>query len=486
MPAQASIFARHVRDAMSAPPLMLPLGMECGAAVARMAALAASCAAVVDANGRPIGLLTDQDVTRRIAFQVPSGAPVEAVMNRSVPTVQGSDRLFRAVARMRHQRLRQLLVTDETGHAIGLLDLDAALSLTADGLVRQMDLLAQEDTIAGLRSIKAAEPQLARAMLDDGVPAAEIQAFLTEINRDLYCRIVGRAVAAMADEGWGAPPVAFGVLVMGSAGRGESLLDPDQDNGFVLGDYPDAEHGPIDRFFLELAERMTRDLDAIGVRYCKGGVMATNPLWRKTLTQWRDQIAFWAKRRAGGTTLLADIFFDFQPVYGDMALSAALRRHGAEALRRERALLHSMADDDTTAAIALDMFGRLSREGDDSPHRGRTELKVRARQPLTACVRLLALAAGIEDTSTLRRLERMGALGRMARTDVEDLVDAYDHITTLMLRQQIADHDAGIPLGGYVDTQPLTQRERARLHDALKAIDRLRKRTQMDLLGQAL
>ena len=95
MPAQASFFARHVRDAMSAPPLMLPLGMECGAAVARMAALAASCAAVVDAEGRPIGLLTDQDVTRRIAFQVPSGAPVEATPSTSSSTSHQFDGTIR-------------------------------------------------------------------------------------------------------------------------------------------------------------------------------------------------------------------------------------------------------------------------------------------------------------------------------------------------------------------------------------------------------
>ena len=29
---------------------------------------------------------------------------------------------------------------------------------------------------------------------------------------------------------------------MGSGGRGESYLFPDQDNGFILADYPDAEH----------------------------------------------------------------------------------------------------------------------------------------------------------------------------------------------------------------------------------------------------
>ena len=62
----------------------------------------------------------------------------------------------------------------------------------------------------------------------------------------------------------GAPPVPFCVIVMGSGGRGESYLYPDQDNGFILDDYPDDQHTELDAFFIKLAERMTRDLDMVG------------------------------------------------------------------------------------------------------------------------------------------------------------------------------------------------------------------------------
>jgi signal-transduction protein with cAMP-binding, CBS, and nucleotidyltransferase domain len=353
-------------------------------------------------------------------------------------------------------------------------------------MVRRMDLLARDDSIAGLKSVKLAQAGMARELLDEHVPAPEIQVFLTDINRDLYCRVIDRALAAMEDEGWGAPPVSLCVLIMGSGGRGENLLDPDQDNGFVLADYPDDAHWSIDRFFVELAERMTRDLDAIGIPFCKGGVMATNPLWRKTLPQWQDQIAFWARRRTGGTTLLADIFFDFQPVHGDPSLSAKLRHYVSDLLRRHRALLQCMADDDTVGGVALSLFGRLAKEGVDSLNRGRIELKIHARQPLVGFVRLLALASGIEETPTLRRIERLGELGVIVRGDIDDLVDAYHHVATLMLRQQVADIEAGRLPGEYVEADRLTARERTRLHGALRAIDRLRKRTQMDLVGQAL
>ena len=480
------LFRSRVSDAMSPPPLTLPPGTDCGAAVARMAALAAPCAAVTDDGGRPIGLLTDQDVARRIAFQVPPGAPVESVMTRAVPSVQASDRLYHALARMRRQRLRQMLVTDRDGRAVGMLELDAALAATADLLMRRLERLTREDGIAGWRAIKQAQVEIARDMLDDHVPAPDIQDFLSEMNADLYRQIVDRALAAMADEGWDAPPVAFTVLLMGSGGRGENFLDPDQDNGFVLADYPDEAHGPIDRFFLELADRMTRDLDAIGIPYCQGGVMATNPLWRKSLTQWQDQTALWARRRSSGATLLADIFFDFQPVHGDTDMAAMLRAHVCALARRNKPLLQSMAHDDTVRGVALNLFGRLATEGAESVHRGRIELKMHARLPLVGCVRLLALARGIDATPTLKRIERLGEAGVLVPGDVDGLVDAHRHIAHLILRQQVTDIEAGRLPGVHVEAQRLTKQERGRLVEALRAIDRLRKRTQIDLLGQEI
>lgn len=480
------IFRSLVSDAMSPPPLALAPGTACGAAVARMAALAAPCAAVTDASGRPIGLLTDQDVARRIAFQVPAGAPVEAVMTRSVPSVQASDRLYHAVARMRRLRLRHLVVTDRDGRAVGMLDLDAALAATAGTLVRRIERLAHEDSMAGWRAIKQQEAVIARDMLDDHIPATEIQEFLTDINGDLYGQIVDRALAAMADEGWGKPPVAFTVLLMGSGGRGENFLDPDQDNGFVLDDYPDEAHGSIDRFFLELAERMTRDLDAIGIPFCAGAVMATNPLWRKSLTQWREQTELWARRRSGGATLLADIFFDFQPVHGDATMAATLRRHVCDLARKSRLLLQSMAHDDTVRGVALNLFGRLATEGVESIHRGRIELKMHARLPLVGCIRLLALAQGIEETPTLARIRRLGEAGVLVQGDVDGLVDAHRCIAHLILRQQVTDIEAGRLPGVHVEADRLTAQERNRLHEALRAIDRLRKRTQIDLIGQQI
>ena len=55
---------------------------------------------------------------------------------------------------------------------------------------------------------------------------------------------------------------------------------------------------------------MTRDLDKVGIPLCKGNVMATNPVWRKSATQWRDQISQWCRRQSFVALRFSDILVD--------------------------------------------------------------------------------------------------------------------------------------------------------------------------------
>ena len=115
-------------------------------------------------------------------------------------------------------------------------------------------------------------------------------------------------------EGLGPPPVPYAVLVLGSAGRGESQLAADQDNAIVYAQ--GSEGGPEDRYFEALAGHMSGILDAAGVPLCKGGVMARNRDWRKSVADWQATIDGWVRRQRPQDLLNVDIFFDAVPVHG--------------------------------------------------------------------------------------------------------------------------------------------------------------------------
>ena len=478
MQSQTAIFSKLVKDFMRRVPLAVDAGVACARVIERLAQEDASSATVTDGQGRPLGIVTEQDITRRVAFQALPGTPVDDVMTAPVMTIPSDEYLYYAIARMRRHGLRHMPVVDGAGGLVGMLDLHDALAIAAERLVGQIDILTRDDSVDGLKQIKAAQVELAAQLLEDNLPAPEIQALLTHVNRDIYSRLVDLALSAMDADGYGPPPVDFCVVVMGSGGRGENFLYPDQDNGFILADYPDDRHGEIDSWFIELAERLTGDLDAVGIPLCRGYVMATNPLWRKTLTQWKEQIALWSRKRNPTALRLCDIFFDFRGAWGDAAMAEELRAVVTRITRANPAFLRDMYADDAEHGIALGFFGRFITERKEKEHKGKINLKHTGTLPLVESVRLLALREGVEELSTLGRLRVLHGKGILDGDEYDYLVGAYTLITRLLLRQQIADFKAGVPVSNYVDPKFMTERERDMLVDSFKAIRALRGRVK--------
>jgi CBS domain-containing protein len=481
---RTSIFSKLIGDFVGPLPLLVAPDTSLRETIGRMADGKASVAVITDIDNHPLGILTEQDVTRRITFRADAGQPVSDVMSSPVHTIAQDEYLYYAVARMRRRGTRHLTVVDVEGRVVGMLDIHRAMADASSHLMGEIDALTREDSVEGLTEIKAAQVDLAEHLLTEGLPVPEIQALLTHVNNDIYRRVVNLNLSAMADEGLGKPPVRFCVIVMGSGGRGENFIYPDQDNGFILDDYPDADHTRIDAWFIDLAERVTRDLDRVGLPLCKGYVMATNPLWRKTRSQWKQQVEIWNKRRNTTILRLCDIFFDFRSSWGDADMADELRLHITKVVGGNTSFLRDMYEDDSDHGTALGWFGRFITEKDDQEHLGEMNLKHTATLPLVEAMRLLALREGIEEISTLARMQALHEKGILENNEFDYLEGAFRTISQFLLRQQIKDFKAGKAVSNYVDPKSLTERERDILTDSLKAIHTLRERMRSEFTGE--
>ncbi len=476
MQSQTRIFTRLVGEFTAPPPVVVHETATVGDLVAGMTAAGQSSALIVDGEDRPIGIVTDSDVVRRVALRCTGTEPVSSVMSSPVRTVSTDDFLYRAIAEMRRSGWHHMPVVDSVGRLVGVIERHQALAMVAEQTLGLIERIVHEATEDGMREIKAAQVEVAEALLRDRIPAPEIQQLLTSINRDIHRRVVDLCRARMAGDGHDEPPVAFAMIVMGSGGRGESFLYPDQDNGLILDDYPDADHTAVDGWFIALAERATAMLDRIGFPLCRGGVMATNPVWRKSRNQWRQQLLGWGRRRGAIAMQLSDIFFDFAHVAGRAEFVGELRRTVTAMLKSSPAFLLELAHEATQYGVALGWFGRFITERGQSGHRGKLNLKFAGTMPLVTNIRLLALKHGIAETSTLERIRVLHGAGALDRNEQDYLCGAFEHITNLLLRQQIADIKAGNPVGSHVHPDSLSGRERDMLVDSLKAIAQLRER----------
>jgi len=482
MLSQIAVFTQTVREHMDPPRVVVATTVSCVEMVQCLRETQASAAIIVDAALEPVGILTEQDVTRRIAFQIGPHEPVFKVMSAPVSTVQARDFLHHAVAWMRRDGIRHLPVVDDR-RVVGLLELDDVLARLSGQTVAQIDRLSHQADPETLRAAKRNQERIVAELLADAVPAADIQQLLSRLNHQIYQDAARYCLRRMEQEGLGSPPVAFEVLVMGSSGRGESSLWPDQDNGLILEDYPDCEHARIDPWFIAFSERLTLMLDAIGFDYCNGYVMATNPLWRKTLSQWRAQISGWIRKSEGLGLRLSDIFADFTCVYGGGQLSQALRAH----ITREAArpiFLRELFKVDEEHEVALGPFGIFLTERQRGQNQGKLNLKITGTLPLVGAIRILALKHGVPATGTLERIAALHERGVLSHDQQDALSHAYRHIVHLLMRQQLRDREARLIPGNYVSPQALSRREVAQLKASFRAIKDFRANLRADLTGE--
>lgn len=469
----AAALLRPASGAVAPAPPALPPDAPLARALAAMAEARASSVLAVDAAGRPVGILTEQDIARRVAFRLPADAPLAAAMTSPVIGCAAGAGLWRAVALLRAHRLRHLPLLDDDGRCIGMLHRAEALEAVSGRMLAHLDSLAGDDA-----AVKHAQAGLATALLAEGLGAPEVVDLVSGINADLHRRSLLRVLASEPEP----PPVPFTLLLMGSLGRGESLLRPDQDNGFILDDHDDAEHDRVDRWFRRVAERFCLDLAAAGFTLCKGGVMAMNPLWRKTRTQWRDQLRLWARRRSGAALLFADIFLDLRAGYGSAAPAEALRQEAIALFAAEPAWPAALAAQGAQLGVGLTFWGGFA---DDEPGPGtRTDLKLHGLMPLVAAARLSALRAGVAATGTPARLDGLAARGTISSGEATRLRAAFAALLDALLRQQLADLAEGLEPGSLVDTATMAPAQRQALKDGLRAVRSFARTTTADLTGQ--
>ncbi|MSP48301.1 MAG: CBS domain-containing protein [Alphaproteobacteria bacterium] len=419
-----------------------------------------SALVVLGGDGRPDGIITERDLTRVVAAEGSGGldAPVRRIMSSPTVTARADDFVYVAIGRLDRLGYRHLVVVAPDGRAIGM--------VTARSLLRQRAAtLALGDEIevavdpAGLGRVQRALPALALRLQDEGLTAPEIARVVSAVLRDLTRRATELAVAAMAPT-HGPPPAAYAVLVLGSGGRGESLLAADQDNALVH-----AGGDAADPWFAELGRRLADTLDSAGIPYCKGGVMARERAWRHSLAGWESVIGRWAAAASPNDVLAADIFFDFQAVSGDIGLAEQLRDLALARVRASPMLVRLLAADLASVQAPVGVFGGLrAREG-------RIDLKVSGLFPIVATTRALALARGLRVTPTLERLRLLVEAAHVPEADAERLREAHALFMTLALEQQVADIGAGIAPGNRVELSRLDAGRRRRLKEAFRNVE---------------
>lgn len=472
MPAPGRIdlypFQHHLRDVMSPATIGIQPTDSIAAVIAELARQHTSCLIAVDRQQRPIGIITEHDVIEALAVHGTAtlNLSVEKLMTAPVVAMPPDAYLFAAIARMHRLGIRHLAVTDPIdGKLIGVLRLATLLRQRAEEALMAQGDIAAAQSVEDLKAILRRLPQLAATLRREALTPLQIAGAISTAICETTKRAGELAVAEMEAAGKGPAPARWSLLILGSAGRGESLLAADQDNALIHdGDSDDLP------WFAEFGKRAADLLDGAGIPYCRGGVMAANRELRHNQRGWRRCIAAWLEAATPEALLNADIFYDFRSVAGDMALAASLRAEATTSARGHRVFHALLARNVGAKGSALGLLGQFKTQG------GRIDLKANGLHPLVSGARVLALELGIRETGTLARWRAAHDAQLVSENDFLRIEDAFTLLLDLVLEQQLADLERGITPSAKVETGRLQAIERQRLKEALQMCN------QIDLL----
>jgi CBS domain-containing protein len=266
----------------------------------------------------------------------------------------------------------------------------------------------------------------------------------------------------------GAPPVSsFTFLLFGSGGRKEQTLWSDQDNGMV---YVPEEGAPIDeveRYMHELAAAFRQALEEVRYPPCEGDVLISNPIWRRSLADWRATLREWFEQPQFGTVRYLLIMADARSIYGNDMLAPALRTEFMDQLDAHRAILPRMLQNTLRYKVLVGLLGNLltERYGEDA---GGIDIKYGAYIPMVNAIRLLALGQGITASSTLERLEALKQSAAVKAELVQDWEYAFQVVLRFRAMTPFQLEDGKYTTRGIVSAKMLTKEVKRELKQALR------------------
>lgn len=460
-------YRHRVRDVMSAPAIFAPADTSVREAISLLIARRISSVYVRAPDG-VTGIVTERDLLRAIDSAEDKAAglamPICEIARKPLQTVREDAFIYRAIGRMERLGFRHLGVRNQAGDIVGAVTTRNLLRHRASTAIVLGDEIDSATSASALASAWAKLPQMARALMADEVEPRTISAIVSSEIAIMTRRAAQLAQDQMEAEGLGKAPVPFAVFVLGSAGRGESQLAADQDNAIVYAQ--GIEGGPEDRWFEAMAKRMCSILDAAGVPFCKGGVMAQNRAWRMSVADWRERIDGWVRRQKPEDLLNVDIFYDALPVFGERQLAEEIWEHAYDRGKGAPAFLMLLTEVARQRSPAFTLFGSFRQD-----ENGRLDLKKTGLMPIFTAARVLSIRHDVRARSTPERLEGVMAKGIGSAEAIAAIIAAQDVLLGAVIGQQLIDSEAGVPPSVRVVTGRLDKTQRARLKAALGAVD---------------
>lgn len=438
-----------------------------GAAVKTMHESSVGSIVITDAQAAPLGIFTLRDLRRIVAEgQTDMQQPIATVMTASPCHLPPSASAFDAAITMTREHIAHLCVV-EGGRLVGMVSERDLFALQRVDLVHLARAISQASDIEVLVALRRDIHRLVDSMIAHGASAAQVTHIITLLNDHSVCRVI-----ELCRHQHGDPGIPFTWLCFGSEARREQTLLTDQDNG-ILFEAEDAQQAEDFRQqLLPLAQHINQTLARCGFTLCKGNIMAGNPELCLSRQEWLTRFHRCIQSATPENLLASSIFFDFRVVWGPAEGAQALFEAVLQKVADNRTFQHLLARNALAHRPPIGLFRDfvVSRSGQE---KDTLDLKIQGLTPFVDGARVLALANGISETGTLRRLQRLKQQQVIEALDADAYVEAYEFIQLSRMQQHQRQEREQKPYSNRLDPTTLNNLDRRILREAFRQAQRL-------------
>jgi CBS domain-containing protein len=461
------LFSRRIKDLVKNPAIGIAFGRTIQEAAREMIRNNVGSLLIFDPSGDPAGIVTDTDLRKIVALGMDYHAPIETIMSTPVESIEVHQICFDALLKMMSKNLHHLVVLDK-GKVVSMItshDILVGQGKSPFSLFRE---ISSQLTIEGLYPLSAKVPQVVRSMVEEGGRAGSITRIISIINDMILERLLDLLLREL-----GPAPLEFCWILMGSEGRREQTFATDQDNGLIYRQSGEEIINKAGEYYLAaFTERAIGHLVKCGFPPCPGGIMASNPTWRKPLEHWRQRFDSWIRVPEPKEVLHATIFFDFRPGYGKAGLAEDLRNFVTRQAARQDVFLRYLAQDCLETRPPLSFFKNIIVER-DGEHKNTLDIKRRGLVPFMDFARVLSLKHEIKETNTMDRLDLLAKGGHIPGSLHTEAREAFEFLLHVRLMHQLELIENNRPPDNRIDPSELTPLEKRTLKDAFVVIGRL-------------
>ncbi len=438
-------------------------------------------AALVSSGDTILGIVTDHDLrTRVLAENIPTNAPIHTIMSSPLSKIPENALIYEALVRMEEKGVRHLAVEDRDGQIVSVVDNKSLIQFQRYGaivLAREISRAASPEEVA---HHAGRTMPLVKTLLDSSARPRHVTNMLASICDSTTERLVQLSIEAL-----GEPPVPFAFIAMGSQGRQEQTLVTDQDNGIIFAPTTDPS---AETYFHTMGLLVCEGLARAGYPLCRGGVMASQPRWCRSLPDWISGFSEWIHKSEPQEIIDLSIFFDLRTVYGEAELTHELRRAIQTALTEEPACFHHLAQNALAFKPPFRLLGNIylgvGATDTLSGTRRSGEINLKdAMMPMVGFARLYALRHQVNQTHTLERIETLTERGVILPASRDEIIAAYDFLMQLRLQNQIASIQGGHAPTNLIHPGRLGYIQQELLKQAFAQTAAVQKKVSYDFLG---